>query len=87
MWDAAAARCSLDVCGGAWLPEIADLDGAVPAAMLCDLKLFDTAAARECSQNKRLLLLGDSTMTETAHDLAILLSGIANEPHCSPPAY
>lgn len=79
VWDATAARCSPNVCGGAWLPEIADLDGAVPAAMLCDLKLFDTAAARECLQNKRLLLLGDSTMTETAHDLAILLSGIATD--------
>ncbi len=79
VWDAAAAKCSPDVCGDAWLPEIADLDGQVPASLLCGLRLFDTAAARACLRGKRLVLLGDSTMAETAHDLAILLSGIATD--------
>ena len=40
-------------------------------------QLFDTDATSECLKDKRLVLLGDSTMIELANDLAILLSGLA----------
>ena len=41
-----------------------------------DYKLYDSKKTAKCLQRKRIVLLGDSTMGETFHDLAILLSGI-----------
>ena len=40
--------------------------------------LYDMEKTRKCLKRKRVLLLGDSTMSETFHDLSILLSGAAN---------
>lgn len=39
--------------------------------------LYDTTAVNKCLKNKRLTLLGDTTMTEVANDLAVLMSGLA----------
>lgn len=36
--------------------------GRVPASIFCKLKAYDTRRARECLRNKRIVLLGDSTM-------------------------
>ena len=44
------------------------------------MELFDADAARLCLQGKRILLLGDSTMTEAVHDLVMLISGLAHWP-------
>ena len=41
--------------------------------------LYDTTAANKCLKNKRITLLGDTTMTEVANDMAVLMSGIASE--------
>ena len=38
---------------------------------------WDMKRTRDCLARKRILLLGDSTMGEMFHDLAILLSGAA----------
>lgn len=37
--------------------------------------MIDYTKIRECLKGKRILLLGDKTMAELFHDLAILLSG------------
>jgi hypothetical protein len=42
-------------------------------------EFYDTDGTSSCLRNKRLVLLGDSTMIEFANDLAILLSGIASD--------
>ena len=42
-------------------------------------EFFDTERTSLCLSNKRLVLLGDSTMIEFANDLAILLSGMASD--------
>jgi hypothetical protein len=38
---------------------------------------YDTDAVSSCLKNKRIVLLGDSTMIELANDMTILLSGLA----------
>lgn len=76
-WDAEARRCVPDVCGGAHLPDLLEVEGRVPAAMLCGMHLRDTAATRACLTNKRIVLLGDSTMLEVGHDIMLLMSGLS----------
>ena len=43
------------------------------------MKLIDSAEARKCLAGKYMVMLGDSTMTETMHDLVLLLSGLATD--------
>jgi hypothetical protein len=38
--------------------------------------LYDSKATRECLNNTKVCVLGDSTIEETIHDLEILLSGV-----------
>jgi hypothetical protein len=53
-----------------------DVYGLEGGLQICEIfSVYDTLAARKCLRNKRVLLLGDSTMTETMHDLIIILSG------------
>jgi len=81
VWDADAGNCLPAVCGKADVRTIFDFEGHVSASQLVKFglsnKLRGTKEARECLKGKKLLLLGDSTLGETAHDLAILLSGMA----------
>lgn len=42
-------------------------------------KFFDTKLTNKCLKNKRITLLGDSTMIEVANDLAVLMSGLASD--------
>jgi hypothetical protein len=44
------------------------------------MELFDADTTRLCLQGKRIVMLGESTMTEAAHDLVMLISGLANWP-------
>ena len=48
--------------------------------MCLQLDLFDTDRARVCLEGKRIVLLGDSSMSETVHDLVLLISGLAHWP-------
>ncbi len=41
------------------------------------MDLIDSARARKCLADKYVVMLGDSTMSETMHDLVMLLSGVA----------
>lgn len=76
-WNALLGKCEPDVCRGARLLDLADAGGEVATSVLCGMELLDAAAARSCLRDKRVLLMGDSTMAETAHDIIILLSGVA----------
>lgn len=40
------------------------------------VNLLDSGEARKCLTGKYMVMLGDSTMTETMHDLVLLLSGL-----------
>jgi hypothetical protein len=44
------------------------------------IQLIDTIKARNCLTSKYIAILGDSTLSEVTHDLAILLSGMAKTP-------
>ena len=44
------------------------------------MELVDTAGAHECLRGMRIVMLGDSTMTETMHDLVLLLAGLGSRP-------
>lgn len=67
--------CSPQVCGTCQLSDIAGADGALPISLAAQMKMYDTAAVRSLMKRKRITLLGDSLMCETAHDFAILMSG------------
>ena len=41
-----------------------------------DITLYDTKITRECLRGKYAVILGDSSTTETVHDLIFLLSGL-----------
>ena len=41
------------------------------------MDLLDSARARECLSGIYMVMLGDSAMSETMHDLVMLLSGLA----------
>ena len=43
-----------------------------------DYEFYDMAKTRNCLRKRRILLLGDSTMSEFFHDVAILISGSAH---------
>jgi hypothetical protein len=58
-----------------------DLVGVLPPVFLSGYDWFSSHAARKCLGNKRLVFLGDSTMTEMTDDFAILLSGIGGDRH------
>ena len=57
--------------------------GTVPASIAC-AGLYDAAAARSCLAGKRLVFLGDSTLTEVAHGLVMTLIG--GDAACAPRA-
>ena len=44
------------------------------------MELYDADRIRGCFEGKHVVLLGDSTMSETVHDLVLLVSGLANWP-------
>jgi len=58
--------------------QIPDFVEGIPCSVVCQLtRIFDSAATRNCLKGKRVVMLGDSTLTETMHDIEILLSGVA----------
>lgn len=72
-----------NLCGNTThLDEIPDFNGYFPSSILCNgengrfKKIYDTAATRKCFSNKKICMLGDSTLEETIHDIIVLLSGI-----------
>ena len=76
--DESEFSCDPPLCNGSNLSDIPYADGRLPVSVAVELKLYDTQSIRQRLANKCVVLLGDSTMQETAHDLIILLSGIGN---------
>ncbi|MEW5306270.1 MAG: hypothetical protein WDW36_008744 [Sanguina aurantia] len=75
----ASLGCSPPVCGACQLTDIAGAAGALPVSLAARMPMFDTDAVRARMAGLRATFLGDSTMVETVHDLAILLSGIGGD--------
>lgn len=75
-WDTPLRGCNPPVCGACRLSDIAGADGALPISLAQRMTLYDTASARKLMTGKRVTLLGDSSMAETAHDLVLLISGV-----------
>lgn len=61
-WNQASSRCEPDVCGGAVLTDLKDVDGKVSVAQICAGPLFDTRRTIACLKDRPVLFLGDSTM-------------------------
>ena len=76
-WDDEDKKCIPEVCDGIKLNEICGFDGNMPADLIRDTHLYDSERARQCFKNKRSVFLGDSSTTETVHDLNVLLAGAA----------
>ncbi|CAL5229711.1 g13084 [Coccomyxa viridis] len=79
-WDPKTKRCTPDLCDGVKLADIPDVSGYLPNALACQMELYDADRIRGCFEGKHVVLLGDSTMSETVHDLVLLVSGLANWP-------
>ncbi|CAL8465784.1 g5320 [Coccomyxa elongata] len=77
-WDLNSQKCIPAVCNGANLLDIPQASGYLPAQSACKVILIDSARARKCLAQKYVLMLGGSTMSETMHDLVMLLSGLAS---------
>lgn len=73
-WSASLG-CSPPVCGACQLTDIAGVVGSLPVSLAARMPMYDTDAVRSRMTGLRATFLGDSTMVETVHDLAILLSG------------
>ena len=86
VWNAATSKCTpLSICENINLNQIPDFSGHFPSSILCNAsvdhpatlsRLYDKAATRSCLQNKKLCVLGDSTLEESIHDIIVLLSGM-----------
>lgn len=48
--------------------------------LYAQMDLLDSARARRCLSGTYMVMLGDSTMSETMHDLVMLLGGLATAP-------
>jgi hypothetical protein len=60
------------------ISTIPDIVGVLNISLLQPFRFIGTENARKCLIGKKIILLGDSMITEQVHDLAILLSGIGN---------
>jgi hypothetical protein len=86
-WDTQSQQCyPTEICGGVNLLQIPDFDKRLPVSLLCPSesssttpllsRLYDQKAIKQCFQQKKVCVLGDSTLEETIHDMVVLLSGI-----------
>ena len=85
-WVAETNTCEPHICGGANITQIPDFSGHLPRKILLSTimgtqatKLYDSMSTRTCFSGKRLIFFGDSTMEESLHDIAILISGIGGD--------
>ena len=79
-WINSTKSCDPDLCNGAFLSDIPDYNNQIKIGILLhDPHIVDTKYARECLNGKSITLIGDSTLTETTHDMALLLSGLSSK--------
>lgn len=75
-----STRCNpTSACKGIDIRQIPFILDHVTENFANSQEFYDTEGTSSCLRNKRLVLLGDSTMIEFANDLAILLSGVASD--------
>ena len=74
-WNSAEEICEPDVCKNVDLSTLPDVSGHAPPCIIHNMELYDSQKARQCLADKRVLLLGESTMGELGLDLQLLLSG------------
>ena len=73
-WNFTDSKCSPDVCHDSNLLEIAGYNHQIPASLIDSTTLYDTNKTRACLKDKYIVILGDSSMAETLHDIIFLLS-------------
>ena len=76
-WNARSNKCVPDVCHGSNIMEIASYNKQILAPIINSTILYDTDKTRKCLQDKFIVFLGDSSLTETVHDIIFLLSRLA----------
>jgi len=74
VWNSTAETCSPDVCKESKIFEIPGYNNAIAVDLIKDITIYDSYKARKCLQGKFIVCLGDSTMTETVHDIIFLLT-------------
>ena len=73
-WNSTDNKCAPDVCHGSNLLEIAGYNHQMPVSLINSTTLYDTNKTRACLKDKYIVILGDSSMAETTHDIIFLLS-------------
>ena len=78
-WDHLAQKCEPDVCSGKNLLEVPGYNGFITKDIVEDVVIYDTNRTRQCFQNKYVVLIGDSSVSELMHDFVILLNRLATD--------
>ena len=80
-WNETIGKCSPDICGTRNILEIPGFNGFMTQNMvekyIGAANLFDANRARQCLKDTYIVLIGDSSMSETFHDLVVLLNRLA----------
>ena len=50
----------------------------MPVSLINTTTLHDTSKIRQCFKDKYLVILGDSSLIETTHDMILLLTKLAD---------
>ena len=77
-WDSTLNECVPDVCHGSKITEIAGNDNQMPVDLVANTTLYDTSKTRQCFKDKYIVILGDSSLIETTHDMILLLTKLAD---------
>ncbi len=80
-WVNETNSCQPDICGGSYMPDIHGLlpyykGKWIPNRVIGTYTWYDTHQVLDCFHDQLITILGDSTSTETALDLLLLLSGV-----------
>ena len=75
--NARSHKCRPDVCHGSNIMEIAGYNKQILAPIINSTILYDTDKTRKCLKDKYIVFLGDSSLTETVHDIIFLLTRLA----------
>ena len=76
-WNSTQNTCLPNVCKGSKLFEIPGYNNFITVNEVRDITLYDTIKTRHCLKGKYVVFLGDSSLTETVHDVIYLLTGLA----------
>ena len=77
-WDSSLNKCIPDVCHRSKITEIAGYNNQMPVSLVNTTTLYDTSKIRQCFKDKYIVILGDSSLIETTHDMILLLTKLAD---------